>query len=191
MQSPPDAGGLLVALRYANNLLSSTPVAAVPHKVPALVTALANCPHPISASQAGTNAAGTEVGFALHKFRTGITTLLQGRHVEGQWAAAVLIKAAIENPALPFLQESLPWVRGLLSLLSVRDTSFSMKHTLVFSKRASMMVDKECASRSPALPLSRPHASSRSRGSCSSVEATQSSRGSFYRRMCQHSSQPA
>jgi hypothetical protein len=123
MQSPPNAGGLLVALRYANHLLSITPVAALPYKVPALVTALANCPHPISASQnPGTNATGTEVGVALHKLKTGITTLLQGKHAEGQWAAAVLIKAAIENPTLPFLQESQPWVRGLLSLLSVRAT---------------------------------------------------------------------
>jgi pre-rRNA-processing protein RIX1 len=56
----------------------------------------------------------------IHKLKTQLTSLINGKSLEGRFAAVALIKAVIEAGGWEVLHGSEVWVRGLLSVLAVR-----------------------------------------------------------------------
>jgi hypothetical protein len=56
----------------------------------------------------------------VHKLKTQLSTLLNGKSPEGRFTAVVLIKTVIEVGGWEILHGAESWVRGLLALLGVR-----------------------------------------------------------------------
>ena len=77
--------------------------------------ALQSCPESISRSHVDSG-----VSVIVHHFKTEISSFVQDRSSEKQFAAIVLIKASIEAAGLRAFQKDLPlWIRQLLSILKV------------------------------------------------------------------------
>ncbi len=55
----------------------------------------------------------------VHKLKTHITTLLNGRNSSGRFAAICLIKAAIDVGGWETLRTSDVWIKGLIGILQV------------------------------------------------------------------------
>lgn len=55
----------------------------------------------------------------VHKLKTSITTLLNGRSREGRFVAIGLVKAAVDVGGWETLRGSAAWVSGLLSIVQV------------------------------------------------------------------------
>lgn len=55
----------------------------------------------------------------VHKLKTTITTLLNGRSREGRLVAISLVKAVIDVAGWEGLRSSEPWVRGLMAVVQV------------------------------------------------------------------------
>jgi pre-rRNA-processing protein RIX1 len=121
----------LATLRAITYRLSSTPTAQLPPHVPAIAASLANCRSLLSSNQASGTKSSSDASVAIHKYRTLLSTLLQDRTIQGRWAAIVLIKATIEVGGWETLQKSLPWVRGLLGMLSKPDPPSSKKLCII------------------------------------------------------------
>lgn len=113
----------LATLRALTFRISSTNTAQLPQHVPAIAASLANCRTLLSSPQSSNTkaASNTEASVSLHKYRTLLSTLLQDRTPQGRWAAVVLIKATVEAGGWETLQKALPWVRGLLGILTKPD----------------------------------------------------------------------
>lgn len=114
MSLPPE-------LRLLCLQLSSTPTEQLPRLTPVLLRHVLRCQGPLSSS--GNNAAKSDASAAsvlVHKLKTQLSTLLNGKSAEGRFAAVVLIKGVIEVGGWEVLRGSEPWVRGLLSILKVR-----------------------------------------------------------------------
>jgi pre-rRNA-processing protein RIX1 len=115
MSLPPE-------LRVLCFQLSSVPAADLPRLTPTLLRHVLCCQVPLS-SPAG-NAAKADASASsvlVHKLKTQLTTLLNGKSSEGRFAAVVLIKAVVDVGGWEVLRGSEPWVRGLLSVLGVRN----------------------------------------------------------------------
>ncbi|KAK8108754.1 hypothetical protein PG984_014555 [Apiospora sp. TS-2023a] len=109
-------------LRSLCRKLTTTKPDQLPSILPLLLKDIQRCQGPLSAPQeAKTGANSTEAAVLVHKLRTQITTLLNGRTVEGRFAAVVLVKAFIETGGWECLRLSDAWVKGLLSILQKRD----------------------------------------------------------------------
>lgn len=121
----------LATLRALTYRISSTPTAQLPQHVPAIAASLANCRSILSAPQAAVTKSSSETSVAVHKYRTLLSTLLQDRTVQGRWSATILIKATIEIGGWETLQKSLPWVRGLLGILTKPDPPSAKKLCIV------------------------------------------------------------
>ncbi|KAH8727718.1 rRNA processing/ribosome biogenesis-domain-containing protein [Phaeosphaeriaceae sp. PMI808] len=117
----------LATLRALTFRVSSTTTSQLPKHVPAIVASLANCKTLLSLPQASAAKSSSESSVAVHKYRTLLSTLLQDRTVHGRWSAIVLIKATIEIGGWETLQKCLPWVRGLLGILTKPDPPSSKK----------------------------------------------------------------
>jgi pre-rRNA-processing protein RIX1 len=111
--------------------LSSTSTLQLPQQIPAIAASLVNCKSLLSSEQSSTSKSSPEVSVLVHKYRTLLSTLLQDRTVHGRWAAIVLIKATIEVGGREILEKSLPWVRGLLGILTKPDPSSMKKLCLI------------------------------------------------------------
>lgn len=110
---PPD-------LRVLSRKLTSIPPAQLPHSLPSLVNHVLRCREPLSAPQdqkLKDNA--PESALLVHKLKTSITTLLNGRSREARFAAIGLVKAVVDVGGWEVLRGSEPWVRGLLSIVQV------------------------------------------------------------------------
>jgi pre-rRNA-processing protein RIX1 len=117
MSLPPE-------LRVLCFQLSSTPPADLPRLTPILSRHVLQCQIPLS-SPAG-NAAKADApasSVLVHKLKTQLSTLLNGKSSEGRFTAVVLIKAVVEVGGWEILRGAESWVRGLLSLLGVRNVS--------------------------------------------------------------------
>ncbi|KAE9374599.1 hypothetical protein N431DRAFT_438041 [Stipitochalara longipes BDJ] len=117
MSLPPE-------LRVLCFQLSATPAADLPHLTPTLLRHVLRCQIPLS-SPAG-NAAkadATASSVLVHKLKTQVTTLLNGKSPEGRFAAVVLIKAIVEVGGWEILQGADSWVRGMLTLLGKSDST--------------------------------------------------------------------
>lgn len=121
----------LATLRAITYRISSTPTTQLPQQVPAITAILANCKTLLSSTPASASQSSSEASVAIHKYRTLLSTLLQDRTIQGRWTAIVLIKATLEVGGWETLQKCLPWVRGLLGILSKPDPSTSKKLCLI------------------------------------------------------------
>ncbi|KAH7122715.1 rRNA processing/ribosome biogenesis-domain-containing protein [Dendryphion nanum] len=121
----------LSILRAVTYRLSSTPTTQLPQQIPAIAASLANCKSLLSSTQASGSKTSSEASVAIHKFRTFISTLLQDRTIQGRWTAIVLVKTTVEVGGWEILQKSLPWVRGLLGILTKPDPPTSKKLSLI------------------------------------------------------------
>jgi len=114
MSLPPE-------LRVLCLKLSSTPVTDLPRITPTLLRHVLRCQIPLS--KAVGNAAKADASSSsvlVHKLKTQLSALLNGKAPEGRFAAVVLIKAIVEVGGWEVLQSAESWVRGLLSILNVR-----------------------------------------------------------------------
>jgi pre-rRNA-processing protein RIX1 len=127
--------------------LSSTPAADLPRLTPTLSRHVLQCQIPLS-SPAG-NAAKADApasSVLVHKLKTQLSTLLNGKSSEGRFTAVVLIKAVVEVGGWEILRGAESWVRGLLSLLGVRKCqpdSSELKLTAI-QKPESTVVKELC-----------------------------------------------
>jgi hypothetical protein len=114
MSLPPE-------LRVLCFQLSSTSTSDLPRLTPTLLRHVSRCQTPLS-SPAG-NAAKADASASsvlVHKLKTQLSTLLSGKSPEGRFTAVVLIKAVVEVGGWEVLHGAESWVRGLLSVLGVR-----------------------------------------------------------------------
>jgi len=121
----------LATLRALTFRISSTATLQLPQHVSTIAASLANCRSLLSTAQATGAKSATEASVAVHKYRTLLSTLLQDRTIQGRWAAIVLIKSTIEIGGWETLQKALPWVRGLLGILTKPDPPSSKKLCLI------------------------------------------------------------
>ncbi|KAF2736927.1 hypothetical protein EJ04DRAFT_416720, partial [Polyplosphaeria fusca] len=129
----------LSTLQAISFRVSSTTTAQLPQQIPAIAASLANCKDLLSSPQANTSKTSSEAAVGVHKFRTLLSTLLQDRTPQGRWSAIVLIKAAIEVGGWETLSKCLPWVRGLLGILSKPDPPSSKKLAIITLTRIFML----------------------------------------------------
>lgn len=121
----------LSTLRALTYRLSATSTSQLPQQVPAITASLANCRTLLASNHSSTSKSSSEASIAIHKYRTFLSTLLQDRTIQGRWVAIVLVKATIEIGGWETLQKSLPWVRGLLGILTKPDSPSSKKLCLI------------------------------------------------------------
>lgn len=113
MSLPPE-------LRVLCFQLSSTAVSDLPRLTPTLLNYVLCCQAPMSMPAVAAGKAEASVSAVLvHKLKTQLSTLLNGKNAEGRFTAVILIKAVIEAGGWEVLNGSESWVRGLLSVLGV------------------------------------------------------------------------
>ncbi|KAL5445793.1 hypothetical protein PMIN06_007970 [Paraphaeosphaeria minitans] len=132
----------LATLRALTFRISSTATSQLPQHVPAIAASLASCRTLLSSAQASTSKTASEASVAVHKYRTLLSTLLQDRTIQGRWAAIVLIKSTVEIGGWETLQKSLPWVRGLLGILSKPDP-YSSKQLCIITLTRIFFLTRE------------------------------------------------
>ncbi|KAH6661073.1 rRNA processing/ribosome biogenesis-domain-containing protein [Truncatella angustata] len=109
-------------LRSICRKLTAVKVEQLPILLPTLLKDLQRCQGPLSEPQESKSSANSsEAAVLVHKLRTQISALLNGRSIEGHFAAVALIKTYIEAGGWETLRTSEPWVRGLVSILQKRD----------------------------------------------------------------------
>lgn len=107
-------------LRSLCRRLASSKPDALLGVLPSLLDDVLRCEVPLSRPHESKGADLTAEASALvHKLKTQVTTLLQGRSAAGRFAGVALAKAVVEAGGWECLQTSEPWVRGLLSILQV------------------------------------------------------------------------
>lgn len=102
--------------------LSNTPAADLPRITPSLLSHVLRCHAPLSSSSAisaKNDSSASASSVLVHKLKTQLSTLLNGKSSEGRFAAIVLIKGVVEVGGWEVLQGSESWVRGLLAVLGV------------------------------------------------------------------------
>ncbi|KXH45356.1 hypothetical protein CNYM01_08575 [Colletotrichum nymphaeae SA-01] len=109
---PPD-------LKVLCRKLTTTPPAQLPHSIPAFINHILRCKDALSAPH--DPKASSEVSSLVHKLRTIITTLLNGKSAMGRFTGATLVKAVVDVGGWECLKESGNWVRGLLGMLQKSD----------------------------------------------------------------------
>jgi hypothetical protein len=113
MSVPPD-------LRVLCRRLASTSPEDLPGICPSLVNNIIRCRGVLSSAQDQKSKDGkSETSVLIHKLKTNITSLLNGKTPAGRFAATVLIKTVIDVGGWECLRQSEPWVRGLISILRV------------------------------------------------------------------------
>ncbi|KAK8022311.1 hypothetical protein PG993_013078 [Apiospora rasikravindrae] len=128
-------------LRSLCRKLTATKPDQLPSLLPSLLKDIQRCQGPLSAPQeAKTGANSTEAAVLVHKLRTQITTLLNGRAIEGRFAAVALVKAFIETGGWECLRASDAWVKGLLSILQKRDPVITKELCVVTLTKVYVML---------------------------------------------------
>ncbi|KAK0116141.1 hypothetical protein ONS95_013172 [Cadophora gregata] len=104
--------------------LSSTAPSDLARLTPTLLRHVSFCQVPLS-SPAGnaTQADASASSVLVHKLKTQLSSLLNGKSPEGRFTAIVLIKAVVEVGGWEILHGVESWVRGLLSILGKPDAS--------------------------------------------------------------------
>ncbi|KAK5999804.1 hypothetical protein QM012_005210 [Aureobasidium pullulans] len=125
-------------LRAASFRISNASKAELPQVAALTAQSLLSC-RDIFTQPDLANQKDSDAALALHRFNTQITSLLGDRHVEGRWAAVVLIKATIEAGGWETLKKSIAWVRGLLILLKKPDPPLLRCLTIVTLTRIFML----------------------------------------------------
>ncbi|PHH55407.1 hypothetical protein CFIMG_007300RA00001 [Ceratocystis fimbriata CBS 114723] len=130
-------------LRVLCRLLTSTPPARLPRSVPVLVDYVFRCRDALSASYdlKVAKGAASETAGLVHKFKTIITTLLNGRTAQGRFAGVVLVKAVIDVGGWECLKASEPWARGLVAIVQRHDPIASRELAIVALTRIYVLVN--------------------------------------------------
>lgn len=116
--------GSSTSLRAITHRLTTTPVEDLPHVAPYVAASLSDCSDIISSPQAKKTANSDDNDALLvNKLKARVASLVQDRTPQGRWTGVVLVKATIEAGQWEILHECAPWVRALLSILSVRVNS--------------------------------------------------------------------
>jgi pre-rRNA-processing protein RIX1 len=137
MSLPPE-------LRVVCLQLSSTPVSDLPRIIPALLRHVLRCHVPLSTPTGNAGKADAPASSVLvHKLKTQLTTLLNGKSSDGRLAAVVLIKAVVEVGGWEVLRGSEAWVRGLLSVLGVRNVNPFFQSITDHSQKPDPSITKE------------------------------------------------
>ncbi|KAI5867994.1 hypothetical protein GGS23DRAFT_6224 [Durotheca rogersii] len=111
-------------LRSLCRRLTSTKVDQLPAILPSLLKDLSRCQGPLSKPQETKTPEGSsESAVLVHRLKTQIASLLNGRSAHGRFVAVALVKAVVETGGWECLRTSEPWVRGLLSVLQRKDSS--------------------------------------------------------------------
>ncbi len=110
--------------------LSSTLPADLPRITPTLLRYVLRCQVPLSSPAGNVTSSDAPASSVLvHKLKTQLSTLLNGKSAEGRFTAVVLIKAVVEVGGWEILHGAESWVRGLLSIPGVR-RKLSQPHLL-------------------------------------------------------------
>lgn len=100
--------------------LSSTPNARLPQVTSILLRNVSRCQGPLSSEASlATKSDSAESSVLVHKLKTQISSLLQGKSAEGRFTAVALTKAVVDVGGWEVLRGADPWVRGLLIILGV------------------------------------------------------------------------
>ncbi len=129
--APHSSGPYVSPLRALTTQIATTPTAELPQRISHLISAVQGSAQALSASES--NAASRDASDAavvVHKYRTQLSSLLQGRSPEGRWTAVVLVKTTIEVCGWEALKGCDVWVRGMLVVLGVCWVSFSPSMSL-------------------------------------------------------------
>ncbi|KAF4637268.1 hypothetical protein G7Y89_g819 [Cudoniella acicularis] len=119
-------------LRILCHQLSTTPAIELPRLAPTLLRYVSRCQAPLSSPAANAAKADAPAGAVLvHKLKTQLTTLLNGKSAEGRFAAVILIKGVVEAGGWEVLRGAESWVRGLLSLLGKPDPPASKELCII------------------------------------------------------------
>lgn len=112
---------LYLTLRAVNHRLTTVPIQKLPAIAASLAASITECGELLSAPQSQkAGKSDSDHSVQVHKLVTRISSLLQDRSFEGRWAAVVLVKALVEAGQWEIIRGSEPFVRGLMSILSVR-----------------------------------------------------------------------
>ncbi|KAJ4292311.1 hypothetical protein N0V88_005943 [Collariella sp. IMI 366227] len=134
MAAPPD-------LRVLCRRLASTPVDELPRLCPLLSSHVVRCASALSAPQDAKNKdKASETSMLVHKFRTHITTLLNGRNSAGRFAAVCLVKAVIDVGGWESLRAADPWLRGLIGVVQKPDPLASKELAIVVLTKIYMLL---------------------------------------------------
>ncbi|KAG9235389.1 rRNA processing/ribosome biogenesis-domain-containing protein [Amylocarpus encephaloides] len=102
--------------------LSATSTTELPYLLPTLLQYVLRCQVPLSSSNPSTTKTDASASAVLvHKLKTQLSTLLNGRSTEGRFAAVVLIKGVVDVGGWEVLRGTESWIRGLLSVLTKTD----------------------------------------------------------------------
>ncbi|TEY77225.1 hypothetical protein BOTCAL_0057g00150 [Botryotinia calthae] len=112
--------------------LTSTPPNDLPSLVPSLVQYVLRCQIPLSTPSVNSGKAdASQSAVLVHKLKTQLTALLNGKSAPGRFAAIVLIKVVVEVGGWEILRDAGSWVRGLLSILGKPDSSAAKELSIV------------------------------------------------------------
>ncbi|KAI0535528.1 rRNA processing/ribosome biogenesis-domain-containing protein [Xylaria digitata] len=104
-------------LRSICRRLTSTKTKQLPSLLPILLRDVGRCQESLSRPlEPSSEAAGL-----VHKLKTQITSLLNGRTSQGRFVGAALVKAVVESGSWECLRTSGPWVVGLISVIQKKD----------------------------------------------------------------------
>jgi pre-rRNA-processing protein RIX1 len=121
-------------LRSLCRRLTSTEPDHLPPLLPILLKDTLRCQELLSAPQdAKGGQSASEIAVLVHKLKTQVLALLNGRSAQGRFAGAALAKAIIEVGGWECLRSSEPWVRAMLSIIQV-----SAHHLFVLSKEYTL-----------------------------------------------------
>jgi pre-rRNA-processing protein RIX1 len=112
MSLPPELGAVCFQLQ-------NTPSTALLCSLPGLQRQLRRCHLPLSSSAGKSTQVDAPTTVLVHKLKTMLSTFLNSRSSEERFISVVLIKTVVEVGGWEVLRGSEPWVRGLLSLLTV------------------------------------------------------------------------
>ncbi|QSZ30896.1 hypothetical protein DSL72_000454 [Monilinia vaccinii-corymbosi] len=125
MSLPPE-------LRILCLRLTSTPPKDLPNLTPTLVQYVLQCQIPLSNPSVNSGKAeASQSAVLVHKLKTQLTTLLNGKSAEGRFAAIVLIKVVVEVGGWEIVRGAGSWVRGMLSVLGKPDSSAAKELCIV------------------------------------------------------------
>ena len=111
-------------LRVVTQRLSSTPVKQLPNVAPYLANNIAQHGTALAIpTKEGQVSGDAETTMIVHKLKTQLSALLQDKHSEARYAAVILIKATVEVGDWNILQGIGAWLRGLIGILGVRQSS--------------------------------------------------------------------
>ena len=122
--APHTATQAFIPLRVVTQRISNTPTKQLPHVAPILAATITECRKAFHTSQNENQSKdGSENAVLLHKLKTQLSALLQDKQPQARYAAVILIKATVEVGGWNVLQGAAPWVRGLIGIMGVSDSS--------------------------------------------------------------------